>query len=171
MMSRGYQSGLFHDKIRPMRFIASAFGVDQVFRGLWQGGKPVVGKGEFAYAEPFDTLVLCAKEIQHDGIEYPGLEVIRCPMDDNYEHMPVGDMQRAMATAPRVARRIKAGRRVLVTCHHGRNRSGLISAMAMVIAYGDQGVTPSVAIGAVRTARNHALTNPQFVEFLLRAER
>lgn len=154
-----------------MRYIASYFGVDRIYRGLWQGGKPIVGKGEFAYAEPFDTLVLCAMEIQHDGIEYPGLEVIRCPMDDDYEHMSVGDMQRAMATAPRVARRIKAGRRVLVTCHHGRNRSGLISAMAMVIAYGDQGVTPSVAIGAVRSARNLALTNPQFVNFLLQAER
>jgi hypothetical protein len=32
-------------------------------------------------------------------------------------------------------------------------------------------VTPSVAIGAVRSARNLALTNPQFVAFLLRAER
>lgn len=152
--------------------VRSKFGVDLVADNpwggqLWQGGLPEVHAYPVPYAHPFDVLVLCAQEIQ-PRFRHLDIEVFHCPMDDNYDHMPREDKERSILCAPRVARRLRAGKRVLVTCHQGRNRSGLISAMALVLAHG---MRPSEAILAVRGARMHALQNPQFLRFLLSAER
>lgn len=154
-------------------FIRSTFGVDRVayHRGsggeLWQGGLPEIVAPGSPYAEAFDVLVLCAKEIQPD-LRVDGLEVIHCPLDDDYDHMPVADMMSAVACSQVVSRRLKAGARVLSTCHHGRNRSGLVSAMSIVRTFG---VKPSQAIRMVRNARRYALQNPQFLMFLMAGER
>ncbi len=59
---------------------------------------------------------------------------------------------------------MRHGERVLVTCAMGRNRSGLISALAMRQAYK---ITGDHAIAAVRSARGpNALNNPQFCQVI-----
>jgi protein-tyrosine phosphatase len=52
---------------------------------------------------------------------------------------------------------------VLVTCQAGLNRSGIISAMSLII----RGDSPQAAVMMVRMAREHALSNRHFREYLL----
>lgn len=115
-----------------------------------QGSRPPVG-----VRLPFDVIVLSAWEYQP---EMPGFEVLHVPLDDD-PATPVSeeDRTRIQATARRVARRIRAGRRVLVTCHQGRNRSGVIAGLALVAL----GVPGAEAANRIRHLRN-GLTNPHF---------
>lgn len=153
------------------QYIRSKFGIDDLVRAkngalLAQGGKPEIVQPGAPYARRFDVLVLCAYEIQPQ-LNYSDLLVIHAPMDDNYDFMAMEDISTAVQTAQVVSDQLRKGRRVLSTCHQGRNRSGLVSAMALCLTYGYK---PSEAIQIVRLARMHALTNPQFVRLLLSAE-
>lgn len=77
-------------------------------------------------------------------------------------------MMSAMAASAVVQKRLLQGKRVLSTCYHGRNRSGLVSAMSLVRTFG---MRPSMAIKAVRVARRNALQNPRFLMFLMSGEK
>jgi protein-tyrosine phosphatase len=123
---------------------------------LYQGANPP--KGPALKSLGFDTLVLCAMEHQDPASDYPGLKVIHAPMDDN-AWVP---RETAMRAAREVACEIKAGRRVLVVCHQGRNRSGLVSALALWFM-GKSGVE---ALWQVQTARPDSLSNQFFARFL-----
>jgi protein-tyrosine phosphatase len=117
---------------------------------LAQGAKPPVG-----VRLPFEVIVLAAYECQYD---LPGFEVIQVPLDDDFEQpVTLEDRTRIHATARAVARHVRAGRRVLVTCHHGRNRSGVIAGLALV----ELGVPGAEAFKRIRHLRD-GLTNPHF---------
>ena len=117
---------------------------------LAQGARPPVG-----VRLPFDVIVLAAWEYQP---KMPGYEVMHVPLDDEFE-LPVTteDHMRIQAAARAVARRVRAGRRVLVTCHQGRNRSGVIAGLALV----ELGMPRNQVVRRIRTLRN-GLTNPHF---------
>jgi protein-tyrosine phosphatase len=111
-------------------------------------------------ANDFDVVVLCAKEHQH--VHLPDVEVIQCPLDDG-PPPSADEIRRACSTAKRVARRLALGQRVLVTCHMGWNRSGLVTALTLR----EMGLTPRQAIGVVRVARGpKALGNRHFVTLI-----
>lgn len=111
-----------------------------------------------------DVLVLCAQELQ-DRRYFPGLRVVRAPLDDSaVRAISEGEWRVARAAAREVALRIAAGQTVLVTCAMGRNRSGLVSALALRHLTGCSGAR---AARIVRALRPHALTNTSFVERLL----
>lgn len=115
----------------------------------------------------FDTLVLCAEEHQPPGRAFPGVEVIHLPFDDTVEPMDYRQYGAIQKTADRVARRLRARRRVLVTCHAGLNRSGLVNALALMRA---TGAPPSIAIERIRARRGvRALSNPYFESLVRRA--
>ena len=114
---------------------------------LAQGARPPVG-----VRLPFDVIVLAAWEYQP---EMPGFEVLHVPLDDAAP--TASDRTRIRATARAVARYVRAGRRVLVTCHQGRNRSGVIAGLALV----KLGMPRNQAVRLIRTLRN-GLTNPHF---------
>lgn len=122
---------------------------------LAQGSKPPVG-----VSLPFEVIVLAAWEYQPN---MRGFETIHIPLDDDFE-TPVSsrDKSRIHAVAHTVAERVRNGGRVLVTCHQGRNRSGVISGLAMV----ELGVARKEAVRRIRTMRN-GLTNPHFLRMLL----
>lgn len=62
-----------------------------------------------------------------------------------------------------VAHDVAAGRRVLVRCQAGLNRSGLVVALAMI----ELGHSPEAAIALIRDRRSpHALFNQHFVRHL-----
>jgi protein-tyrosine phosphatase len=92
---------------------------------LWQGSVPP--RGPALRRLGFDTLVLTAQEIQNPAAMYPGLRVIHVPLVDRRE-VPVDEAHRA---AQAVAAEVRAGRKVLVTCFAGWNRSGLVTALAL----------------------------------------
>ena len=122
-------------------------------RLLAQGSAPPAG-----VRIPFDTVVLAALEYQPD---LPGYEVLHVPLDDG----PPPDAQaraRIRSAAHAVASRVRAGRRVLVTCWQGRNRSGVIAGLAMR----ELGIPGAVAARRIRLLRN-GLHNPHFMRLVL----
>jgi protein-tyrosine phosphatase len=123
-------------------------GYSYLLPGLAQGSAPPVG-----VPLPFDTIVLAAVEYQPD---MPGFEVLHVPLDDGPPPSHA-DRVRIRGAARRVVERVLAGERVLVTCWQGRNRSGVISGLAMRAL----GVPGAEAAARIRRARN-GLTNPHF---------
>lgn len=118
-------------------------------RRLAQGSRPPVG-----VKLPFDVIVLAAEEYQPD---MPGFEVIRAPLTDHGP--PPTDAERVLIreNSRRVARRLRSGKRVLVTCWQGRNRSGVIAGLALV----ELGMPPKLVVQQIRKLRN-GLGNPHF---------
>lgn len=127
-------------------------------RRLAQGSAPPSGA-----PVPFDVVVLAAQEYQR---EYePGStvsEVVRVPLDD--ARPTVSERLRIHAAARDVARRVRAGQRVLVTCMAGRNRSGVIAGLALA----ELGLPGAVAARRIQRIRN-GLTNPHFFEMVVRS--
>jgi len=142
-------------------------GANRVIGTLYQGDRPPVG----ADLTEFSLLVLCAIEWQpraRDGVFIGVPEVYHCPLDDD-GWRPLEDKEiRAIKTcAHTVAEYLKAGKKVLSTCAMGLNRSGVVSAMSMRMAYG---LTAKQAIILVRAARGGALSNGAFVRLIETAQ-
>ena len=75
------------------------------------------------------------------------------------------DLERIVAAAVWAHARWAAGDRVLVRCQAGLNRSGLVTALVLMLA----GWEPADAVRQLRVARSpHALCNAAFVAWLLR---
>ena len=128
---------------------------------LWVGSAPGA-----AHCAPFDVIVLCAVEYQ------PSLpcRTIHAPFDDT-AHPSSEDLRTALDAAKAVNVQRARGRRVLVSCIQGRNRSALVAAIALMLA---EGLSAQQAISAVRAQRKLpsgelVLANPAFVAFLKRA--
>lgn len=149
----------------------------------YQGSHPVTGS--ILYEAGFRVLVLCAlpdeyeveyhlswRGLDYDHIEgmFPGLRIVRAPNDDDYDRpMSRAEIQIACGAAKMVQRAVMMGKRVLVCCVKGRNRSGLVSALALCERYGCNGLAAIAEVRARRQpdcGRNAVLANPQFVRAL-----
>lgn len=134
-----------------------------VTESIWMGGHPPVGPGLSSHG--IDALVLAAKEFQPSAQSFPDIDVLHAPMDDDFHGMPVGDKERALNAASWTARQVKRGKTVLVTCWQGRNRSGIITALALLLL---KQASPDQAVHLIRAARGPlALSNPHFRKLLL----
>lgn len=133
---------------------------DEVWPGLWQGSRPPPGT-QLA-REGFGKLVLAAMEFQPQAEKFPGVDVVHCPFDDAYE-LPDWVFERVVQTAKEVARDVRDGVRVLVTCNMGINRSGLINGLAMMMLSGEPAM---VVASRIQMARPGALRNSSFVELM-----
>lgn len=121
---------------------------DEIVPGIWQSGIPEPG-------ERWDAV------IDLHGGESPLTDV------DFYVHWliedgPAPDFVMLVALADLVEDLRRAGKRVLVHCAAGINRSGLVSAAALIRG----GYDAEEAIDMVREARSGALNNPEFVALL-----
>lgn len=129
---------------------------------LYIGSRPPPGRYRW-----FNAVALCAKEFQPPSYAYPGLTVIRIPLVDDYIH-PLSDVDAALVTANArtIARYLQGGSCVLVTCRMGINRSALVAAIAMQLAFD---MPADEAIEQIRDTRSpQALSNPQFEKFVQR---
>lgn len=142
-----------------MPLCASAW--DEVVPGLWQGGHDVRSQSATACVvdDEFDLVVSLATRRGYgprEGVEHVVVRLADAGVD-------AGTAGRLDELATTVADAVAAGRRVLVRCSGGLNRSGLVVALALVRAGHD--VDDAVAL--VRAARGPwALTNPGFVAHL-----
>lgn len=135
-------------------------GANEVVRNVWQGDAPPAGM----HPKRWRHLYLCADEYQPPASLYPGMRVHRCPLDDSLMGLSRKDLDRAIRCGLEAARHASSGEPVLVTCAQGRNRSGLVSAVAVRAI---TGLSSREAIMLVRRARGpHALSNPAFVRYL-----
>jgi protein-tyrosine phosphatase len=132
----------------------------EVAPGLFVGSRPSPGRHAC-----IDVIVLAAEEYQPSAEQFPGTEVIHAPLDDDPSRVLREDeVTIATRTGSRVARRLRAGRRVLVTCAMGLNRSSLVAALAMHEVHG---MSADEIIARIRRARGPwALSNPNFEKLL-----
>jgi len=132
--------------------------------GVWQGSVPA--HGTTLRDAGFTMLVLCAMEHQPSADNFPGIEVIHAPNDDDDSRRPTSNELRiAIDASQHVLRALQAERQVLVTCWAGLNRSGLVSALAL---RKHLGISGSSAIKVVQMMRPKALTNRMFQACLSR---
>lgn len=133
---------------------------------LCMGGAVVDADGLF---EEFDAVVLCAEEWQPEIIPPENdrsKEVFRLPLIDVDSPVAVSSslMGNVAKTVAKLHTLHREGRRILITCMAGRNRSGIVTALLLRKILG---VTSDQAIEMVRAARGpHALSNPTFVRYL-----
>ncbi len=86
-------------------------------------------------------------------------------MNDDGSPMTSNEMKIAICTAGKVINRLNAGGQVLVTCRQGRNRSGIVAALAL--CEGPHKFTYNLAVNRIRSARGPgALRNDYFLHFL-----
>lgn len=126
---------------------------------MWMGSMPIPYSGLYKH---FDGLVLCACEYQCPPGFFPGVEVLSVSLNDDGSPMKRSEAFAAVKAAKEVMAWIEAGKRVLVTCMQGRNRSGLVT--ALTLCHGPWKMRPDQAIAAIRAARGpSALSNDDFV--------
>jgi hypothetical protein len=135
----------------------------EIVPGLWMGGHEYTGHSghpEFAVVRDEFDLVLTLLRLPGHGPD-AGVEHHVWPIPDG----PLDGTQLAgvMRLARAAGEALEQGRRVLVRCYHGYNRSGLVVAQALIGA----GSTAEEAIRLIRTRRSPwALHNELFVEYL-----
>ncbi len=122
---------------------------------LWQGGSPV----DYAWARAAGIDVVV--DVSDPGPPPPedelaGIDYRKCPLVDGDE-MP--DAAQLDELVDHVVEMLRAGRRVLVHCTYGRNRSGLVVALAVRQVFGISGAD---AARLVRERRRRALNNTTF---------
>lgn len=133
----------------------AGFDIDQIAPGLYQGGRPPIGYN--LKNAGFDVLVLTAWEHQPPDELFPGVEVLRARLVDVAPYREE-DRAEAILLAREVAARVESGKRVLVTCYMGWNRSGWVTGHALRFL----GVEPGRAVRQVQMCRSRALGNKSF---------
>jgi hypothetical protein len=134
---------------------------NEVVPGLFMGGHDIRAQSPTACVvrDEFDLVVSLTSREGYGPSE--GVEHVVSRLADAVLDAPnvarVGELGALVATA------VRDGRRVLVRCSGGLNRSGVVVAEALV----QLGHSPAEAMGLVRAARGAwALTNPGFVAYL-----
>lgn len=112
----------------------------------------------------FQVVVLTAAEHQPPAARFRGIEVIHAPYHDTRQPDPL-DIAQAKIAGRKVAGALASGKRVLVTCHMGLNRSGFVSALALYMLYEGR-LSGRDAVVIVQTGRPGALFNRRFVEMM-----
>ena len=133
----------------------------QIATGLWIGSHPKAPVGHL-----FDTVVLCALERQG---KLPGVHNVKAPLDDATPSKR--EIRVAVSAAKTIHELRRRGKKVLVTCAQGVNRSSLVAAMAMML----DGESAQMAIHRIRSRRfppigMKPLSNESFVQLLYRLD-
>ncbi len=127
-------------------------------RSLWVGAKPPVDR---SYPN-IDMIVLCAAEYQPPALPHFKGPLVRVAIPDDV--LSTDELRRALSGGAAVAEALSKGKRVLVTCAAGINRSALVAGLALVR---HTKMTADEVIAIMR-ARRHpdCLFNKHFVEVL-----
>ncbi|MEU6235766.1 protein phosphatase [Kitasatospora sp. NPDC047058] len=136
---------------------------DEIVPGLWMGGHFVTPPGRalepVVVEQEFDLVVSLFTRPGHGpapGVEHLVREVPDGPLSP-------GQLHDVLEAAELVAGAVRRGRRTLVRCHSGQNRSGLVVAQALVTL----GHQADRAVELIRERRSAwALNNSLFVEYL-----
>lgn len=141
---------------------------DEIVPGLWQGGHfcwetEENPHGEAIPTHEFDLVVSLYRRPGFGpdlGIPHIWHRMPDAPLEAKH-HEALDRLATLVAAA------VKSGKRVLVRCQAGLNRSGLVVGLAMI----KMGWEPEAAIERIREARSpYALCNRSFVEHLMEKE-
>jgi protein-tyrosine phosphatase len=134
---------------------------NEIIPGIYQGSKPP--KGLHLRKADFTVLVLSAMEYQPAKGTYPGVAVVYAPLDD--AELTSREWEIAKKAALQAARAHRSGKKVLITCYQGLNRSGLITALALHMITGNAGAK---IVNHIRRCRAGALSNSSFTSAIER---
>jgi len=122
----------------------------------------------------FDVVVFCAKELQPRNVKHhPAQSAVFVPMDDDpYRPIDPPSGKTLHGIARKLANAVQGGKRVLITCAAGMNRSGLVTGLTLVYL----GWSGADAVKTIRTRRRkdegqEALFNPIFAQYVATAKR
>lgn len=108
----------------------------------------------------FDAAAMCAEEIPVTCFSHMPRQFLVCPLKDCSPPRD-GDIQIARFAALAVNNWVSSGYKVVVLCHRGRNRSGLVAALTIRLLVPD--LPGSGAVALLRRASPRALSNESFV--------
>lgn len=133
---------------------------------LAQGARPKPAIEAFG---PFDVVVFTAMEYQPPLRALPrSKKAVYVPMDDNpYQPVSAADAKRVRDIAALLAKDVLAGRRVLITCQMGANRSGLVTGMTLrALGHGGDAAVALIRERRILGGGEKALFNPVFAAFV-----
>ncbi len=126
---------------------------------LWIGGAPV----DYAWARAcgIDVVVdVSDPDQQPDPRDVQDLDYRKCPLTDGDE---LPDEEQVAELVRHVVDSVRNGRRVLVHCSFGKNRSGFVVTLAVRELLG---VTGAEAVTHVRSRRHRAVNNKTFAAYV-----
>jgi protein-tyrosine phosphatase len=115
----------------------------------------------------FDILVSTAEEVVPRSL--PGRTVMHMPMADDFHWNYRQDdeqVQQLLDMASRLADAVRSGKKVLVYCNYGLDRSALLTALVLLYL----GYPADQTIEALRGRHEAVLMNPAFEKFVRYAE-
>jgi protein-tyrosine phosphatase len=136
----------------------------RVAERLWVGSYP----GGKTLRHHFDVVILCASELQQADVD---IDKLHAPFDDS-SHLTRGTVEMLLGVAGHINKLRQAGKRILVTCQMGINRSAFLAAIALML----DGLTADEAVTLVREKRRPPagwlpLSNATFVRTLVLLDR
>ncbi len=139
---------------------------NEIIPGLWMGGHVYLDHDGIpmpaTIRDEFDIVFSLHRERNPRFQPPTHIAHYYVPLDDEHS-MSAGRLRDAKALATRVANAHTTGYRVLVRCHAGYNRSGLIVGLALR----QLGWDAPDAVELIRHQRSvYALHNPYFVELI-----
>lgn len=138
---------------------------DDLEHWLRQGREPERPCSPYAVPDDTAVLILCYAEHSEpwDRFDGRGFAVVHAPMRDDTITLEPSTLVMAKAAALTAYGAMDHGEKVLITCHQGFNRSGLVSALALMWLHDWSG---PVSLSFVRKARPGSLYNPAFAAYL-----
>lgn len=145
--------------------LTDVYDASNVYPKLWVGAKPPVDR---SYPS-IDMIVLCAAEYQPQTFPHFTGPLVRVAIPD--DHLSSDELRRALAGGTTVAKALAAGKRVLVTCAAGINRSALVASLGLLHvtknAPGGRAMTVDQVIALMKAKRHpDCLFNKHFQEVL-----
>jgi len=135
--------------------------VSEILPRLYQGSFPP--PGSYLSKKGIRVLALCAIELQPPATNFTGVQVLRCPLHDTYDPLTADERVMLQRIATHLAAAVRGGKKVLVSCAQGINRSGLLTALTLRELTGMSGLD---AVRLIRRKRPGALSNESFVALL-----
>lgn len=137
-------------------------GWSEIIPGLYQGGIYTIST-DVVVRKEFDLVV--SLHTSNGFGPHEDVEHIRVLIPD--EELLEMEKRRLRELVPHIVAAVKNGKKVLVRCAAGYNRSGLI--VATVLRELGYGADEAIALIRERRSR-YALCNPTFVEYVLNGE-
>lgn len=130
------------------------------------GEKLYIGSAPSPGLQGFDVIVLCAGEYQPKSEAFPNVRLEHFPFDDGT--LTKEELAVPVAAARKVVHHLQKGRSVLVTCRMGRNRSALVTALALYMRTKRPGrvIADHVRQHRIDPSGVHALGNRAFYSAL-----
>jgi hypothetical protein len=145
--------------------MATAPAFTKITRGLYMGSKRVLEESNLHTKRPlFSIYVSTAREVRPPRSLQGSFETVWIKMDDvtwRFRQDPE-TVAGLVRTTNAIAQCVKAGRRVVIFCNMGMNRSGLITALTLL----NLGWPLDKALTAIRRRHQCALSNSSFIRAL-----